>query len=113
MGIVTADISVTLDGFGAGPNQRPEAPFGDLDEERLHSWQLAHAEGERGRGGRHHRGGRLHHGPQHVQSRPRRVGPGVGGVGGARTRRTTLRCSCSPTTSVTRCRWRVAPRSTS
>lgn len=37
MGIVTADISVTLDGYGAGPNQRLETPFGDLDADRLHS----------------------------------------------------------------------------
>jgi len=43
MGIVTADISVTLDGYGAGPNQLLEAPFGDLDEDRLHSWMFAHA----------------------------------------------------------------------
>ena len=43
MGIVTADISVTLDGYGAGPNQRLEAPFGDLDDERLHAWQFEHA----------------------------------------------------------------------
>ena len=43
MGIVTADISVTLDGYGAGPNQRLEAPFGDLDERRLHSWMFEHA----------------------------------------------------------------------
>src|SRR5688500_3675811 len=44
MGIVTADISVTLDGYGAGPNQRREAPFGDLDEGRLHSWMFEHAD---------------------------------------------------------------------
>lgn len=43
MGIVTADISVTLDGFGAGPNQRLDAPFGDIDEEPLHSWMFIHA----------------------------------------------------------------------
>ncbi|MBW3605350.1 MAG: dihydrofolate reductase family protein [Actinobacteria bacterium] len=43
MGIVTADISVTLDGYGAGPNQRSEAPFGDIDEDRLHSWMFEHA----------------------------------------------------------------------
>ena len=43
MGIVTADISVTLDGYGAGPNQRFDAPFGDIDEERLHSWMFQHA----------------------------------------------------------------------
>lgn len=44
MGIVTADISVTLDGYGAGPNQRLEAPFGDLDDDRLHRWQFEHAD---------------------------------------------------------------------
>ena len=44
MGIVTADISVTLDGYGAGPNQRLEAPFGDLDDDRLHSWQFDDAD---------------------------------------------------------------------
>ena len=44
MGIVTADIAVTLDGYGAGSNQRLEKPFGDIEEERLHSWMFAHAE---------------------------------------------------------------------
>jgi dihydrofolate reductase len=44
MGIVTADISVTLEGYGAGPNQRLDAPFGDLDEDRLHSWMFDHAD---------------------------------------------------------------------
>ena len=44
MGMVTADISVTLDGYGAGPNQRLEAPFGDLDDNRLHRWQFEHAD---------------------------------------------------------------------
>lgn len=43
MGLVTADIAVTLDGYGAGPNQRFEAPFGDIAEDRLHSWMFAHA----------------------------------------------------------------------
>ena len=43
MGIVTADISITLDGYGAGTGQCLESPFGNLDEERLHSWAFAHA----------------------------------------------------------------------
>lgn len=47
MGIVTADISITVDGFGAGPDQRLERPFGDLDESRLHSWMFDHAEDNR------------------------------------------------------------------
>ena len=42
MGIDTADISIMLDGYGAGPNQRFEAPFGDLDENLLHSWMFDH-----------------------------------------------------------------------
>lgn len=44
MGIVTADISVTLDGYGAGPNQRLDAPFGDVDEDRLHRWMFEHGD---------------------------------------------------------------------
>jgi dihydrofolate reductase len=44
MGIVTADISVTLDGYGAGPNQRLEAPFGDVDDDRVYSGQFEHAD---------------------------------------------------------------------
>lgn len=42
MGIVTADITVTLDGYGAGPNQRLEAPFGDFDPDRVHAWMFDH-----------------------------------------------------------------------
>ncbi|HEX7166043.1 MAG TPA: dihydrofolate reductase family protein [Acidimicrobiales bacterium] len=44
MGIVTADISVTLDGYGAGPNQRLDAPFGDIEEQRLHTWMFERGE---------------------------------------------------------------------
>ncbi|MFC5730317.1 MULTISPECIES: dihydrofolate reductase family protein [Nocardioides] len=44
MGIVTADIAVTLDGYGAGPGQCLERPFGTLDERRLHSWMFEHAD---------------------------------------------------------------------
>ena len=42
MGLVTADIAVTLDGYGAGATQRLEKPFGDIEEERLHSWMFEH-----------------------------------------------------------------------
>ena len=44
MGRVTADISVTLDGFGAGPGQCLERPFGDLDEGPLHAWMFDHGD---------------------------------------------------------------------
>lgn len=47
MGIVTADISVTLDGFGAGPGQCLERPFGDFDQGPLHAWLFEHADENR------------------------------------------------------------------
>lgn len=44
MGIVTADIGITLDGFGAAADQSLEHPFGSLDERRLHSWMFEHGD---------------------------------------------------------------------
>jgi dihydrofolate reductase len=44
MGIVTADISITLDGFGAATDQSREHPFGSLDEHQLHRWMFEHGE---------------------------------------------------------------------
>lgn len=44
---VTADMSVTLDGYGTGVGQTREHPFGDLDADRLHAWQFAHREENR------------------------------------------------------------------
>lgn len=44
MGIVTADISTTIDGFGAGPGQSLERPFGDFDQGPLHAWMFDHRE---------------------------------------------------------------------
>jgi dihydrofolate reductase len=41
---VTADMTITLDGFGSGRGQSAERPFGDLDPDRLHSWMFDHAE---------------------------------------------------------------------
>lgn len=37
---VTSEISVSLDGYVAGPDQRPEEPLGDGGE-RLHDWAVA------------------------------------------------------------------------
>jgi dihydrofolate reductase len=39
MGLVTCQISVSLDGFAAGPNQTPEEPLGKGGE-RLHEWMF-------------------------------------------------------------------------
>jgi dihydrofolate reductase len=44
MTTVTADISITLDGFVAGPNQSEELPFGEGVDDRLHVWAFDHAE---------------------------------------------------------------------
>ncbi|HEX6153885.1 MAG TPA: dihydrofolate reductase family protein [Solirubrobacterales bacterium] len=43
MPMVTADMTVTLDGYGSGRGQSRERPFGDLDADRLHAWQFAHS----------------------------------------------------------------------
>jgi dihydrofolate reductase len=40
MGSVVCDIAVSVDGYAAGPNQRLEAPLGDIDENRLHAWMF-------------------------------------------------------------------------
>jgi dihydrofolate reductase len=39
---VTADMTITLDGYGSGENQTKERPFGHLDSDRLHAWQFDH-----------------------------------------------------------------------
>jgi dihydrofolate reductase len=40
MGRVVCDISISADGYAAGPNQRLDAPLGDIDENRLHAWMF-------------------------------------------------------------------------
>jgi len=37
---VFCDMTVSADGYGTGLNQRLEAPFGDIDEDRLHGWMF-------------------------------------------------------------------------
>jgi dihydrofolate reductase len=44
MGKVTCDMSMSVDGFVAGVNQRLEAPFGDGPRERLHRWMFERPE---------------------------------------------------------------------
>jgi dihydrofolate reductase len=44
MSKVTADMTITLDGYGSGEGQSEERPFGDLDTKRLHGWMFDHAE---------------------------------------------------------------------
>lgn len=44
MGIVTADIAVSLDGYAAGPNQSLDKPMGEGVDGRLHTWMFDHAD---------------------------------------------------------------------
>jgi dihydrofolate reductase len=44
MSKVTADMAISLDGFGAGPNQSLEQPFGEGVEGRLHRWMFEEPE---------------------------------------------------------------------
>jgi dihydrofolate reductase len=45
---ITADVSISLDGFASGPNQRLDAPFGDgLLHERVHRWMFDEPEKHR------------------------------------------------------------------
>jgi dihydrofolate reductase len=45
MSKVTADMSISVDGFAAGPNQRLDKPFGDgLEDEQLHRWMFEERE---------------------------------------------------------------------
>jgi dihydrofolate reductase len=49
MSIVTCDVSLSLDGYSAGPNQSIDQPFGDGvgAGDALHSWMFDHAEEHR------------------------------------------------------------------
>ncbi|WP_418061427.1 dihydrofolate reductase family protein [Pimelobacter simplex] len=44
MSIVTADISVSVDGFGAAADQSLAHPFGSIDQDRLHAWMFDHGD---------------------------------------------------------------------
>jgi dihydrofolate reductase len=41
---VTCDMSVSVDGFAAGPNQTADKPFGDGPVDRLHQWMFEQPE---------------------------------------------------------------------
>ncbi len=44
---VYADLAISADGFSTGPNQREDAPFGDIEPEVLHNWMFEHADDHR------------------------------------------------------------------
>jgi hypothetical protein len=125
MSRVTSQLSISLDGYVAGPNQSAEDPIG-AGGMRLHQWVVGTASwrAQQGlTGGRHDvdaevadevmRGigafvmGRNMFGPG------RGSGMSRGGAGGATTRRTTPRCSSSPTIRASRSSWTAARHSTS
>jgi dihydrofolate reductase len=41
---VTADMTITLDGYASGKGQSRERPFGDMDPDRLHAWMFDHVD---------------------------------------------------------------------
>jgi dihydrofolate reductase len=41
---VTCDMTMSVDGFTAGPNQSADLPFGEGDVERLHRWMFEQAD---------------------------------------------------------------------
>jgi dihydrofolate reductase len=44
MSMVTCDMSISVDGFAAGPNQSADKPFGDGNVDALHRWMFAQPE---------------------------------------------------------------------
>jgi dihydrofolate reductase len=93
---VVCDISISADGFVAGPNQTADKPFGDGPVDRLHAWMFDtpdenKAEIERIVSAGAFVMGRNMFGPGRGQWDP------SGWVGGAMTRPTMPPCSCSPT----------------
>ena len=114
MTLTTCHMSISLDGFVAGPDQSRENPLG-VGGLELHHWHLDEPLHEADARARdvlmRPRGayvmGRNMFGP--IRARGMTNGAG----GGAMSRRTTLRCSSSPTIRTTRSRWRAGRRSTS
>ena len=63
---VTADQSISLDGFTAGPNQTPDEPLGERGEQ-LHTWMFEAAEDHAAEREADPGGVRLRDGAQHVR----------------------------------------------
>ena len=127
MSKLRCQISISLDGFVAGPNQSEEDPLGEGGE-GLHDWVIQLAAWRQSHG---MEGGEVNESTRILEEALENVGAGVmgrtcsalpavvrGGTasgrdGGATTRRTTTPCSSLPTTRVTPWRWTEGQRSTS
>src|SRR5476649_1587599 len=117
MSLITCHVSISLDGFIAGPDQSLENPIG-VGGLRLHQWHFFSEDGPVHEGDVAARDdlmrtlgavimGRNMYGPIRGEWTP------IGAGGGETTRSTTHRCSSSPTTRTSRSRWTAAQRSTS
>src|SRR5207244_8964049 len=111
-------ISISLDGFVAGPNQSEENPLGEGGE-RLHDWVVPLAAWRQSHG---EQGGEVNESARIVEESRENIGAGVmgrnmfgpvgggpgatssGRAGGATTLPTTTPCSFSPITRAIR--WR-------
>jgi dihydrofolate reductase len=40
MGSVVSDVSISMDGYAAGPDQTSDNPFGTIEHNRLHDWMF-------------------------------------------------------------------------
>ena len=115
-------ITMSLDGYVAGPEQSEENPLG-VGGMELHEWFFplqAFREMHGEEGGEVNASSCRGRGASERTSVPRSwaatcsgrfVVPGrmsPGGAGGARIPPTTIPCSCSPTTRVSRSRWRAS-----
>src|SRR4051812_26117681 len=127
MSKLRCDISISLDGFVAGPNQSEENPLGEGGE-RLHDWVVPLAAWRQSHG---HQGGEVNPSTRVVEESRENIGAGVmgrnmfgpvhGGAWGDEQWTgwwgddppTTTPCSSSPITRAIRWRWREGPRSTS
>src|SRR5712692_8478107 len=112
MSKLRCQISISLDGFVAGPNQSEENPLGEGGE-RLHDWVVPLAAWRQSHG---KQGGEVNESTRIFEESVENVGAGATGsgrAGGATTRPTTTPCSSSPITRVIPWRWKEGPRSTS
>ncbi|MDB5562640.1 MAG: dihydrofolate reductase [Hyphomicrobiales bacterium] len=85
---VGAHMSISLDGFGTGRNQRLEKPFGDGEAGNLHRWLFEDRENNQDE-----RKAVTAYGAATCSGRAGVRGTLPGRVGGAPTRHTTLRYS--------------------
>ena len=83
----TCHMSISLDGFVAGPDQSREHPLGKRGRE-VHGWHLGDVRANEADATAaelvHAPARRLRHGPQHVRPDPRRVGRGLARLVGRR-----------------------------